>query len=309
MAVLSMMASFSTGNNLLYGLYGMVGAGLAVSWLGGRVNLAGVRACGRMPDQVFRGELFRLCLTLANGGRFAAFGLRVREAMVGRLGPGQEAEVRLPFTFEHRGINRVSGLEVESLWPFGFFRHTAPLPGLSGTALPRMREVHAAAEITADASLTGRPRPKKGRGDELFGIRVYDQSDDSRLINWKLSAKQDRALVNEYCEPGDSRVTIRVDNLGSGEAAEARVTEAASAFRWYIDTGAEARLVTPEGGVDYGKGLLHLDKALRFLATVGEGKRAGPRPRRLCRAVPRRMLRPVAAGCWPATPSCTPRSS
>ncbi|MBI5883610.1 MAG: DUF58 domain-containing protein [Elusimicrobia bacterium] len=219
MAVLSMMASFSTGNNLLYVLYGMVVAGLAVSWLGGRVNLARVTACGRMPDQVFRGDLFRLCLTLANAGRFPAFGLRVREAVVGRLGPGQEAEVRFPFIFEHRGLNRVEGLEVESLWPFGFFRHSASLPELSGTALPRMREVHAAAEITADASLTGRPRPKKGRGDELFGIRVYDQGDDSRLINWKLSAKQDKALVNEYCVAGDSRVTIRVDNLGSGEAA------------------------------------------------------------------------------------------
>ncbi|MBI5883609.1 MAG: DUF3488 domain-containing protein [Elusimicrobia bacterium] len=67
-----------------------------------------------------------------------------------------------------------------------------------------------------------------------------------------------------------------MDNLGSGEAAEARVTEAASAFRWYIDTGAEARLVTPEGGVDYGKGLLHLDKALRFLALMGEGRTARP---------------------------------
>jgi uncharacterized protein (DUF58 family) len=276
MAALSMAASFSTGNNLLYVLFGVVTSSLAVSWLLGRVNISGIKAEAFQPDQVFRGDLFTLRLRLTNAGRLPSFGIRVREALAARLGPGEGFEAAFPFTFRHRGRNAVAGVDLESLFPFGFFRHAASLTGLEGTALPRMREVHAEAEITADASLTGRPRPKKGRGDELFGIREYDTSDDSRLINWKLSAKQDKTLVNEYCVAGDSRVTIRLENLGTGEPAELRVTEAASAFRWYIDTGAEVRLVTSEGGVDYGKGLLHLDKALRFLALLGEGKSVRP---------------------------------
>jgi uncharacterized protein (DUF58 family) len=278
MAALTMTAAFSTGNNLLYLLYSSVLALLGLSWLAGRLNLRRVRVRAAFPEQVFQGTPFKIKLILSNGGRIPAFGLRVRRESIQRLGAGMEAEASIPFAFSFRGLNVAEGVDLESSFPFGLFKRRVPCLGIAGTALPVLREVRGPAEITADASLSGRPVPRKGRGDELYGVRDYDRSDDSRLINWKLSAKAGRPLVNEYCAPGESRVTVRIGALGSGEEAERRIREAGSAFRYYLDSGAEVRLTTCEGGVEYGKGLLHLDKALRFLASMGEGK--SPRPSR-----------------------------
>ncbi|MBI5208628.1 MAG: DUF3488 domain-containing protein [Elusimicrobia bacterium] len=288
MAVLTMVGAFSTTNNLLYVLYSAILSALVVSWLAGKLNLRRLSVSARFPDQVFRGDPFRLGLVLRNEGSLPAMGLAVRGVAVERLDPSGQVAIGLPFTFAHRGLNLAAGLEVESLFPLGLFRHRLALAEPAGTAFPKLKEVHGAFEITADASLSGRPLPKKGRGDELYGIRDYDESDDSRLINWKLSAKAGKPLINEYCVPGESRVTIRIDAVGSGEEAERRISEAGSAFKYYVDTGAEVRLVTCEGGVDYGKGLLHLDKALRLLAALGEGKT--PRPSRAAPGPPRGAL-------------------
>ncbi|MDD5629941.1 MAG: transglutaminaseTgpA domain-containing protein, partial [Elusimicrobia bacterium] len=279
LAALTLLAAVSTTNNLLYLLFSGVVSALLVSWLAGRGNLRRLSAQARFPDQVFRGDTFRLDLALRNEGLLPVLGVWVREAWVERLDPGAPAAVAVPFRFAHRGRNAAAGLAAESLFPLGLFLHRRSWPEAVGIAFPKPREIHCAAEISAEASFTGRPLPKKGRGDELYGIRDYSEADDSRLINWKLSAKAGKPLVNEYCLPGESRVTIRVEGAGAGDEADRAIAEAASAFRYYIDTGAEVRLLTPEGGLDYGKGLLHLDQALRLLAELGEGKL--PRPSRV----------------------------
>lgn len=284
-AGLTTLAALSTTNNLLYLLFSGVVSALLVSWIAGRWNLRRLSARARFPDQVFRGDPFRMTLALCNEGTLPVLGVWVREAWVERLDAGARTEVEVPFRFIHRGRNAAAGLSAESLFPLGLFLHRRALPEAVGTAYPKPREIHCPAEITADASFSGRPLPKKGRGDELYGIREYTEADDSRLINWKLSAKAGKALVNEYCLPGDSRVTIRVGGVGAGDEAERSIAEAASAFRYYVDTGTEVRLLTPEGSLDYGKGLLHLDKALRLLAELGEGK--SPRPSRVAFAAGR----------------------
>ncbi len=275
--ILTLMAAFSTANNLLFLLYGALASALILSGFVGRWNIRRVVVEPEMPDQIFVGAEFPLGLRLKNNGKWPVFSLRISGGgSLIRLGPGEQGRIERRLRFAHRGRNRVEGLFLESAFPFGLLTHRRPLEEIEGTAFPMLREVRSAAEIEIDAQASGRPILRKGLGDELYGIRDYDLSDDSRLINWKLTAKAGKPLVNEFCSPGASRITIRLESIGSGPEAERRITEAASAFRYYIDTGAEVRLTTPEGGVDYGKGLLHLEKALRVLSWLGEGKR--PRP-------------------------------
>ncbi len=280
LAGLTLMSAATTGNNLLYLVYGAMLGALVLSWLLGRANLRAVSARAAAPDQVFQDADFPLTVVLRNEGRWPAFALsaacRGRREGVERIEAGGEAAFSVRYVFPHRGVNRIDDLVLESSFPLGLIRHRRALPGAEGFALPRLHEVRSPAEVRADATLSGSPVIRKGSGDELYGVREHSPEDDSRLINWKLTAKTGRPVVAEYCSAEDSKVTVRLDVLGEGAAAERRITEAASACRFYIDAGAEVKLITPEGQEDYGRGLLHLDKLLRRLAGLGEGK--VPRP-------------------------------
>lgn len=280
LAGLTLMSAATTGNNLLYLVYGAMLGALILSWLLGRANLRAVSARAVAPDQVFQGADFPLTIALRNDGRWPAFALsaacRGLRSGVERIEAGGEASFSVRYGFPHRGANRIDDLVLESSFPLGLIRHRRALPGAEGFALPRLHEVSSPAEVRADATLSGSPVIRKGAGDELYGVREHSPEDDSRLINWKLTAKTGRPVVAEYCSAEDSKVTVRLGVLGEGEAAERRITEAASACRFYIDAGAAVKLITPEGEEDYGRGLLHLDKLLRRLAGLGEGK--SPRP-------------------------------
>jgi uncharacterized protein (DUF58 family) len=288
---LALMSALSTGNNLLYLLYSALVAALLLSAAAGRWNLWGIRAEGEVPDQVFRGAEFPLRVTLRNGGSWPAFAVSAAvggtRVLAERLSGGTAARFVVPCRFPHRGLNKIEDAFMESAFPLGLILHRRPLwpGGLIGSALPRVREVHGAVEIKADTSADGRPTLRRGSGDELYGIRDYDPSDDSRSINWKLTAKTGRPLVNEYCQTLDSKVTVRVAGV-SGEGAEDRIEEAASACRFFLDAGAEVRLVTPEEIVPHDRGLLQLDKVLRVLARQGEGKVPRPVPAAAARREP-----------------------
>jgi len=282
MAVLALMSAATTGNNLLYLLESALLSSLLLSALWGRLNLKGLAARAEFPERVFRGAEFPLRIFLENRRPWSAFWIeaaslsfRGRRPRVERISPRAQASLELRYSLPHRGLNLADDLVLESRFPLGFILHSRRLPGIVGNALPRPSEVHSPAEIKAQAQASGKPVLRKGSGEELYGIRDYDPSDSSRLINWKLTAKTGRALVNEYCALQDSRVSVRVGG-GEGEAAERSIEEAAGACRFYIDSGAEVRLVTLEGAVDYGKGLLQLDRILALLSQLGPGKT--PRP-------------------------------
>lgn len=276
MTSLTLMSAVTTGNNLLYLLYSALLSAMVLSLAAGRWNLARLRARGQAPEQVFRGADFLLKVVLRNEGFWPAYGVRASRGSHRPpsevIRPGAEASFELPCRFPHRGLNRLDDLFLESAFPLGLILHRKKVGGVVGLALPRLREVHSKTEVRADARSSGRPTLRKGTGDEHYGIRDYDPSDEARIINWKLTAKTGRPLVNEFCQLQDEKVTVRLPGVGAGEAAERAIEDAASACRYYIDTGTEVRLITPEGQVDYGRGLLHLDRLLKALAALGEGK-------------------------------------
>jgi uncharacterized protein (DUF58 family)/transglutaminase-like putative cysteine protease len=274
--LLTVMSAVSTGNNLLYLLLSLELSAYVISVFG-RWNVERVAAEFEFPGQIFRGSEFQLRVILRNAGLAPSFALRARwgagAAAVSSLETGGSREVVLRCCLPHRGLNRLEGLFLESSFPFGLIRHSRDIGPAQALAYPALREIRAASEISQDIEVTGRTVMRRGRGDELYGVREKDPSDDARMINWKLTARAGRPLVNEYAGAEGSKITVKVDGA-RGPNAEARIAEAASAVRYHVDGGAEVRLITPEGQTDYGRGLLHLDRCLEHLARLGDGGEA-----------------------------------
>jgi len=284
-SLLTLLGAATSASNLLFLVDGMLWAVLLVSWVFGRANLAGINAEAAFPDQVFQGTPFELALTLRKTKGGASHHLYVAvppgSAFLPHLGRKAASAVVLPYVFPRRGLNRIADLRLESVFPFGVFRHRRNLPPPSGLAFPRIFELTGRRTSPAvredQVSL-----PRRGVGDDLHGLREYGEGEDARLINWKLTAKTGTLLVKEYAQQVGNKVTITVEDV-TGPAAERHICEGASLAKYYIDAGADVRLISPERTLDYGRGLLHLDLILKTLALAGPGRdpreSASPFPR------------------------------
>ncbi len=273
------------GNNLLFLAAAIPLAALIASFF--RVGGAGVGAGLDIevgpPEQVFCDTPCRLEIRVRNRRRR----LFPASAVAGPWGraelpaiPGRgEARAEIVHLFRRRGRTAADDLVLEFERPFGLFRARRRLEGLHLTVLPRVREIQGRPESPAVRQESAF-RLHRGRGGDLHGVRDYAPGEDSRAINWKLSARAVRPLVVEYAEPSGDRVTISADGT-PGPGTEEAISEAASLARFFVDEGAEVRLRTNEGDVPFGRGLLHLHAILGVLALLGRGKeesRAEGRP-------------------------------
>ncbi len=302
---LTLFASLASGNNLLYLLYSLMLAALLLSAAALRLSLRSLEVAVDFPETAFQGAPVALRLRVRNTGSWPSFFLRAgwggSATLIERIPPGGERTATVSAILPHRGLNRLSDLTLSSVFPFGLLEKKILLREEAvGLAFPRPRDVRSAAELDADATESGRMVPRKSGGDELYGIREYDESDDSRIINWKLTARSGKILVNTFASPGGSKVTVRLMESGSGERFERAVVEAASACKFHLLRGADVRLFTPEKNVDYGKGLRHLDRMLETLARLGEGaspRNVGPMP--ATEGKPEEVPPPDAVGARP----------
>jgi transglutaminase-like putative cysteine protease/uncharacterized protein (DUF58 family) len=295
---LAFFGALISGNNLLYLVAGVMAAALAGAAAINRRRAAGIHAEPDIPDQMFQGAPFRLGVTVRPPRRWPLYPVELisplgRQA-IDFIPRGGETRAELGYQLTRRGLNRLDGLFLETSFPFGFFRSLRRLPAPVVTAFPAVTEIfgRAASPAIREEAVT---RPQRGVGDDFHGLREYTYGEDARLINWKLTAKTGRPLIKEYAHAAGRRITVTASGA-PGPGTEERLAEAASLVKFYIDSGAEVRLVTDEGEIDYGRGLLHLHVLLGKLALLGEGKK-DPGPSRRPSFKPRRD-RPAAAVGW-----------
>jgi transglutaminase-like putative cysteine protease/uncharacterized protein (DUF58 family) len=275
LAGFTLFAAGSTGNNLLYMLFAATATALILSIAVGRLNLRGLSARLEAPDQVFRGAPFTACVVVDNGG--AGMARLVRP--VGPLGAAAAVDVpagatmraELRLTLPARGLNRLEGVALESLYPFGLFTMRRRLPPVEILALPTAASFGPGGPLESDPRAQGAGARGKARDGEFFGPRAYAPGDDARLIHWKLTAKTGQPVVAEYAAAPEGRAVVRLEGID-----DASVETAAAACRWHIDAGAETGLVGPGVEVAPARGLGQLDVLLRALALVGDG--GDPRP-------------------------------
>jgi uncharacterized protein (DUF58 family) len=298
-------AAWNTGNNLLFLVFAVLSSTLFVAVAAGRVSLRDLVVTARFPDHIFAGDPAPVIVTVNNTKRLLpslSVVVEARERAESSKGRGlfrrprerkralayfmylphrAKVEQRVGQTFAARGRVLVTGFELSTRFPFGFFRLRRRLRARDVEIIvyPKPEglgdELHL---LPIDAGQMEAER--RGAGHDLHSLREYQPHDDVRHIHWKATARHGRMIVREFTAEDERRVhvvldTFVEDNPDALRRFELAVTEAASLLTHFVEERAEVRLSDGEGESRYGVGREHLYACLRRLALV-EPRRAEP---------------------------------
>ena len=295
-------AAWNTGNNLLFIVFSVLTSTLFVAWTAARASLRDLVVSARFPDHIFAGDPAPVIVTVHNTKRvLPSFSVVVEarsrlETDAGRrlsrwrrrreqkrvlayfmyVPHRARVEQRVEQTFDARGRVLVTGFEISTRFPFGFFRlrrrlHARdveiivyPKPEAAGDALHL---------LPADAG--HRDAERRGAGHDLHSLREYQPHDDVRHIDWKATARAARLIVREFNAEDERRVHIALDTFvdesdanNSHARFERAVTLVASLVAHFIEERAEVSLTDGDEEARYGVGREHLYASLRRLALV-----------------------------------------
>jgi uncharacterized protein (DUF58 family) len=296
-------AAWNTGNNLLFLLFSLLTSALFVAWAAARASLRDLIVSARFPDHIYAGEPAPVIVTIKNPKRFLpSFSVLVEargpidrvEKKVKRRGrrgrvrfskrtlayfmyvPHRAAaEQRVEQLFEKRGHELITGFELSTRFPFGFFRRRRRLRARDVDIIVYPKPEPLGDELHLLPMNAGRLlSTRQGAGHDLFSMRDYQPQDDLRHIDWKATARARRLIVRQFTAEDEKRVTVALDTKEHGEEEgkdfkerfERGVTLAASLAAHFIDERGEVRLVVGEEGGQYGVGIEHLYSCLRRLA-------------------------------------------
>jgi len=309
-------AAWNTGNNLLFLIFSVLASTLFVAWSAARVSLRDLVVTARFPDHIFAGEPAPVIVTVNNTKRFLPsfsvvvearsraeerggrrfFSRRPREqkrvlAYFMYVPHRAKVEQRVEQTFERRGRVLVTGFEISTRFPFGFFRLRRRLRARDVEIVVYPKPLGAGDELHLLPVDAGKlEAQRRGIGHDLHSLRQYQPRDDVRHIDWKATARAARLIVREFTAEDERRVHIALDTFvddesraGSGANAgedvaarfERAVTLAASLVTHFIAERAEVRLTDGDSDSRYGVGREHLYATLRRLA-LATPRPAGP---------------------------------
>ena len=194
------------------------------------------------------------------------------------------AEQRVEQLFTERGHVLITGFELSTRFPFGFFRFRRRLRARNVDIIVYPKPKPIGDELHLLPAYAGRMASlRRGIGQDLFSLRNYQPKDDLRHIDWKATARTRNLTVREFTAEDERRFTIVLDTremLDSdaesfSQRFETGVVQAASLLKHFIDERAEVRLMLGNEAGPYGSGLKHLYQCLRRLAVVGAQQEAG----------------------------------
>lgn len=293
-------AAWNTGNNLLFLVFSLLVSTLFVAWVAARASLRDLVVSARFPDHIYAGEPAPVIVTLRNTKRlFPSFSV-----LVEARGPTQSpkpkrkrrrrqrfakrtlsyfmyvphraaAEQRVEQLFEKRGHELITGFELSTHFPFGFFRRRRRLRARDVDIIVYPKPEPLGDELHLLPMNAGRlMSTRRGAGHDLLSLRDYQPQDDLRHIDWKATARARRLIVRQFAAEDERRVTIALDVLARSsqdekslnDCFERGVTLAASLAAHFIDERAEVRLRIGDQDGRYGVGLEHLHGCLKRLA-------------------------------------------
>jgi uncharacterized protein (DUF58 family) len=310
-------AAYNTGNNLLFLIFSVLASALFVAWSAARASLRDLVVSARFPDHIFAGEPAPVLVSLHNTKRLLPSfsiliesrnqifadeieprGRRAKKKRRRRERPRYlrralayfiyvphraKAEQRVEQLFPKRGHVLVTGFELSTRFPFGFFRLRRRLRARNVELVIYPKLEAASDELHLLPMNAGRMlSARRGAGHDLHSLRDYQPQDDMRHIDWKATARVSRLIVREFASEDERRVHLVFDtrvhetSASVGDAArrdfEARfeqgVTVAASLVAHFLEEHAEVRLTLGTEAGHYGAGREHLYASLRRLALI-----------------------------------------
>src|SRR5919202_4781928 len=244
-------AAWNTGNNLLFLVFSLLLSTVFVAWAAARACLRDMVVKARFPDHIFASEPAPVIVTLRNAKRF----LPSFSVLVEARGPVEteqkkkrrrkrvrfmkralayfmyvphraSAEQRVEQLFDKRGHVLITGFEISTRFPFGFFRRRRRLRPRNVDLIvypkpePISDELHLL-PLNAGQHLSVR----RGAGFDLFSLRDYQPQDDLRHIDWKATARARRLTVREFTAEDERRITIALDTRITGDIDKKKMTE------------------------------------------------------------------------------------
>lgn len=281
--------------NLIYLIVSFMISFMLVSQLLSRVGLYSLSVRRIVPVHIFAEKPFPVEIQITNRKRtFACYSLTVNETIDGAELPERylikiPPETTVSATYEHRmnhrGAYQFEGTRISTRFPLDFFvRGFLEQNDEEIVIYPKVVKLNpnflADLMTEIDARLN-RPGP----GSEVYGFRKYAHGDDSRTINWKLTAKTSEVTVTKFSEDQDLHMVVVFDNFMDGEPQEtpaagkdvkaeemkrfdSAVRFVASISSFFIEKGYKLKLVTQDGASDFGEGAKHLFRVLRRLALI-----------------------------------------
>ncbi len=186
-------------------------------------------------------------------------------------------KIRVPMSFEKRGLYNLGPAELKTTDPFGLLRFARRFP--ETTEVVVYPEVHDLPGFPlrgsgADAGTRG---SFSQRGDEFSGLREYRRGDERRHIHWKSVARTGQLVVKEFAADAPRRYAVVLDlqraGLGVPEAeVEDAVSAAASVLSHLSAEGLPSKLLLSGGqraATNFGSGEGPYWAAMKLLATAG----------------------------------------
>ena len=299
--VIVALAAWNTGNNLLFLVLSIMISTLFVSWAAARVTLRELTVAARFPDHIFAGEPAEVLVTVRNAKRLLpSFSVLVEARGPSKAESAQRSIRRARFlkrtlgyftyvphragaeqTIEHlfpkRGHVLVTGFELSTRFPFGFFRHRRRLKARDVDIVVYPKPQPIADELHLLPLFTGQTASyRRGAGQDLLMLRDYQPRDDLRHIDWKATARVQRLTVREFTAEDERRITIMLDTRLTEDIDvenfrirfERGVVHAASLVKHFIDERAEVSLVLGNEQGPFGTGPEQLYACLRRLASI-----------------------------------------
>jgi uncharacterized protein (DUF58 family) len=241
-------SAWNTGNNLLFLIFSLLASTLFVAWSAARASLRDLVVSARFPDHIFAGEAAPVIVTLHNTKRLLpSFSIMVEARS--RLEPergggwrrwsrprfsnralayfmyvprGSRVEQRVEQIFEQRGHALITGFELSTRFPFGFFRLRRRLRARNVDLIVYPRPKPASDELHLLPMNAGRLASiRRGAGHDLHSLRDYQPQDDMRHIDWKATARTSRLVVREFTAEDERRIHVFLDTRANGQHTDA----------------------------------------------------------------------------------------
>src|SRR5882762_871929 len=201
-------AAWNTGNNLLFLVFSLLCSTLFVGGAAARASLRDLIVSARFPDHIFAADAAPVIVTLRNAKRL----LPSFSILVAARGPSDAtqqfrkrrwtrfskrllayftyvphhaaAEQRVEQVFPKRGHVLITGFELSTLFPFGFFRFRRRLRARDVDIVVYPKPEPIGDELHLLPTFAGRMvSARRGIGQDLFSLRDYQPQDDLRHID------------------------------------------------------------------------------------------------------------------------------
>ncbi|MFC1549522.1 DUF58 domain-containing protein [Nitrospirota bacterium] len=274
------VASFNTGNNLIYLIFSLMLSIILLSYALVTVNIRGLRLKVKVSGPVYAAEESEIILRVNNNKSIGSYSVRIRlpsefgsSGYVPYVVGGGSVSVKVKVRPASRGVLGYGSFIIESSFPFIFFRRRCMVQ-VEGNLIvyPALMDI----ELGFSGGYRGQGgfTQRAGEGDELLSLRAFREGDSHKSVHWKASAKSAGLLVKEYSETMPKMSMIVID--GSGPSApehfEKAVSYAASAAILLVERGYYVGLIAPGVDLPYGSGRGHMYRLLDQLAQVKEGE-------------------------------------